>query len=120
MTTPAQQEIIVRTYLKAMEAGDLDATLACFDPEGVVHSPVYGEVPVAPFYRKLFDDTISASVRIHTIYAAAGDAAGRWAAHFAYEWMRKDDVRIDTDLVDLFEFSGTSGLIKSLKIIFDR
>ena len=45
---------------------------------------------------------------------------GRWAAHFAYEWVRKDDVRIDTDLVDLFEFSETSGLIKSLKIIFDR
>ncbi|KXU30478.1 hypothetical protein A0J57_24875 [Sphingobium sp. 22B] len=119
MTATAPQENIVRTYLKSMEAGDLDATVACFDPEGVVHSPVYGEVPVAEFYRKLFDDTISASVRLRTLYGAVGDP-GRWAAHFAYEWVRKDDVRIDTDLVDLFEFSETSGLIKSLRIIFDR
>lgn len=118
MMSPAAREAIVRSYLKAMEAGDLDATVACFDPAGVIISPVYGEVPVGDFYKKLFADTVRAVVDIHTIYAAPADE-GRWAAHFAYTWERKDGPLVVTDLVDLFTFDERSGKIGRLKIIFD-
>lgn len=114
----ATREAVVRSYLKAMEAGDLDATVACFDPTGVIVSPVYGEVPVGDFYRKLFADTVRTVVDIHAIYAAPSDD-GRWAAHFAYTWERKEGPLVVTDLVDLFTFSETSGMIARLKIIFD-
>lgn len=119
MSIAAEREAIVRKYLKFMEAGDLKETVACFDPAGIIRSPIYGDVPVAAFYERLFADTISASVSIHTIYGAAR-VDNRWAAHFAYHWVRKDQPPFDSDLVDLFEFSEQSGLIKSLKIIFDR
>lgn len=112
------KEAIVRAYLKAMEAGDLDATVACFDPAGLIVSPVYGEVPVGDFYRKLFADTVRAVVDIHTIYAASGNE-NRWAAHFAYTWERKDGTLVVTDLVDLFTFDEGSGKIGRLKIVFD-
>jgi ketosteroid isomerase-like protein len=111
-------EEVVRTYLRAMEAGDLDATIACFDPTGIIQSPVYGDVPVADFYQRLFGDTVKATVRIHTVYCSTADRQ-RWAAHFAYGWVRKDGATIDTDLVDLFEFGGATGLITRLKIVFD-
>lgn len=118
MMGSAAREAIVRTYLQAMEAGDIDATVACFDPAGVIVSPVYGEVPVGEFYRKLFADTVRAVVDIHTIYAAPAEI-GRWAAHFAYTWERKDGSLVVTDLVDLFTFDEGSGKIGRLKIIFD-
>jgi len=118
MNAGATREQIVRRYLKAMEAGDLDATRACFDPGGIIVSPVYGEVPVGDFYQKLFADTVRTVVEIHTIYASPVDP-NRWAAHFAYRWEKTDGSTIVTDLVDLFEFSGRSGLIARLRIIFD-
>lgn len=110
-------EQVVRRYLRAMEAGDLDATVACFDADGIICSPVYGEVPVRPFYQKLFDDTVSVRVRVHNVYSSTSEPSS-WAAHFAYQWVRKDGSTTDTDLVDLFEFGGSSGLIVRLRIVF--
>lgn len=118
MSEFGKPEAIVRAYLKAMEAGNLEATVACFDPAGVIVSPVYGEVPVKDFYQKLFADTVSTVVNIHTVYASA-DHPYRLAAHFAYRWDRKDGSTLVTDLVDLFEFSEQSGKIARLKIVFD-
>lgn len=118
MTGKLDREIVVRTYLRSMEAGDLAATLACFEPAAVIFSPVYGEVAVVPFYEKLFADTVSAEVDIHTIYASPS-VAHRWAAHFGYRWARNDGSVTATDLVDLFEFRPGGNLIERLKIVFD-
>ena len=114
----SSRELIVRRYLKAMEAGDLEGVLACFNPDGIIVSPVYGEVPVGEFYTKLFADTVAAAVDIHTIYASPVDP-NRWAAHFAYRWEKTDGSSLVTDLVDLFDFGGKAGLIARLRIIFD-
>lgn len=114
----AKREAVIRTYLAAMEKGDLAATLACFDPAGIVISPVYGEVAVAPFYDRLFADTASAKVDIHTIYASVG-RSDCWAAHFGYQWQRMDGSNVATDLVDLFQFDEHADQIAELKIIFD-
>jgi ketosteroid isomerase-like protein len=109
---------VVRRYLAAMEQGQLDQVLACFTPDGIIVSPVYGEVPVGPFYEKLFADTISAQVNLGAIYQDI-ECEERLAAQFAYVWERRDGSRIATDLVDLFEFAPGSDRIARLKIIFD-
>ena len=49
--TRALREDVIRRYLKAMEAGDLKATVACFAAQGIVVSPVYGEVAVGEVLR---------------------------------------------------------------------
>jgi ketosteroid isomerase-like protein len=109
------RETTVRTYLAAMARGDLDAVLSCFTPDGKVSSPVYGGVPVADFYRRLFTETASASVQIHTIFASEH----KLAAHFAYQWVLKSGAKTATDLVDIFEFAPGSDRISHLQIIFD-
>jgi hypothetical protein len=111
-------EDVIRRYLSAMEACDLDGVLACFAADGMITSPVYGRVAVRPFYERLFADTLSVEVGIHHIYRATDDP-GRWAAHFAYRWERRDAPPMSTDLIDLFEFDSATMLITHLRIIFD-
>lgn len=108
----------IRAYLSAMEQGDMEGVLRCFSEDGIIRSPVYGEVPVERFYEKLFADTKSAEVHIKAIYASVDDE-NRWAAHFGYRWVKVDGSVVDTDLVDLFEFDGEKALIASLRIVFD-
>lgn len=109
------REQTVRTYLAAMAAGDLETVLACFTPDGKISSPVYGGVPVADFYRRLFADTANATVQLHTIY----EAENKLAAHFAYHWELKSGPKTTTDLVDIFDFAPDSAQITHLQIIFD-
>ena len=112
-------EQTVRTYLQAMEKGDLAATLACFAQGATVQSPVYGQMPVEPFYERLYGDTVTAKVDIRNVYRAS-DSDIHWAAHFDYEWTKTDGKSLASTLVDLFRFDASSGLIAHLEIIFDR
>lgn len=111
----AAREACVRAYLTAMAAGDLAGVLACFTDDGKVSSPVYGGVPVADFYRRLFADTASAEVELRTIFTAEHQLA----AHFAYRWVLHSGARTHTDLVDIFDFTPGSNKISHLQIIFD-
>lgn len=109
---------VIRRYLAAMEACDLNGVLACFAEDGMITSPVYGQVPVRPFYERLFADTVSVQVTIRHVYQATDDP-GRWAAHFAYGWERRDAPAVSTDLIDLFDIDPATTLITHLRIIFD-
>ncbi len=106
----------VKRYLGAMEAGDLETVLGCFEEHGTVVSPVYGEVPVRPFYEKLFADTVRAEVRLEQLYFSE-DGAGI-AAHIDYFWERQDGSRMHVDMVDLFRFQTGSERIDRLLIVF--
>lgn len=112
------RDSVVRSYLKAMERSDIVGVCACFEPDGLVRSPVYGKVPVRPFYERLFADTVRAEVNLYTLYAGV-DQPEQLAAHFGYVWLKTDGSRIETDLVDLFQFREGSDLIAHLSIIFD-
>jgi len=113
--TDVRAETIV-TYLGAMERGDLNMVCACFTPDAIVQSPVYGEMLVRPFYQQLFDDTVKVEISVRQIYCGR-DSTDSWVAHFAYKWQRKSGEDIDTHLIDLFDFVGDR--IARLRIIFD-
>jgi len=108
---------VVRAYLSAMAAGNLDGVVACFTADGRVTSPVYGGIPVADFYRRLFADTVVAEVGLREIYT--GETGERLAAHFDYCWKRIDGTTTACALVDLFDFAPGTALIDHLTIIFD-
>lgn len=112
------REAVVRRYLKAMERSDIEAVCRCFEPEGVIVSPVYGVVPVRPFYQRLFADTQYAEVDLYCLYSGI-DQPELLAAHFGYVWLKTDGSRVETDLVDLFRFRVGGDLIARLAIIFD-
>jgi len=113
------REEVIRSYLRAMENGDMAATLACFTLGATVKSPVYGNMPVEPFYENLYGDTTSAKVDIINIYGSV-ENEDAWAAHFEYKWTRKDGQSLASSLVDIFTFGEVSGKIEHLEIIFDR
>ena len=108
----------VRRYLTALANGDVDGMAACFTADAVVVSPVYGTVPVRPFFEKLHADTISAEVEIRTIYVAE-DRADRVIAHFAYRWTRHSAPAIDTHVLDLFDLTPDGQRIVRLRILLD-
>ena len=119
--TPHHQtsrERLIRSYLKAMERGDLAGVLSCFQQDAVIISPVYGLEHPARFYERLFADTIETSLSIHSIYASTQDET-LWIAHFTYEWRRKSAPTIQTNLIDLFEFAEDDHRLKRLRIVFD-
>ena len=113
------RETVVRDYLAAMEKGDLAATLACFREDATVTSPVYGGMPVKPFYEQLYGDTVSATVEIRQIYCSVSDEH-QLAAHFGYQWTKRDGASLSSSLVDLFHFAEGQEKIRHLDIIFDR
>jgi len=94
----------VRRYLAALANGDLEGMVACCTATAVVVSPVYGTVAARWFFETLHADTVSADVEIIAIYAA-DDRSGRVIAHFRYRWERRSAPKIDTDVLDLFEFA---------------
>jgi|GEM_PF-1881887 len=107
----------VRRYLSALASGDLEGMAACCTATAVVVSPVYGTVPARSFFEQLHADTVSANVEIIAIYAA-DDRSGRVIAHFRYQWERRSGIKIDTNVLDLFEFAPDAR-IERLKIVLD-
>lgn len=114
MTTA--HEVTIRRYLQAMEVGNLPGVLACFTPDAMIASPVYGEGPVLPFYKALFADTVRTSIVIRELYRS-DQRSDRWIAHFDYVWMRRDQPDMNTELIDLFELDRSSGRIMKLRIV---
>lgn len=110
---------IVKRYLEVMQAGDLAATFACFHADATVTSPVYGTMPFQPFYERLYGDTVSAQIDIRDIYSSVLNP-DHWAAHFGYQWTRRDGASLSSNLVDLFQFRHGTELIEHLDIVFDR
>ena len=113
------REKIVRQYLVSMEMGDLEATCACFSDGATVTSPVYGSMPIRPFYERLYGDTRAAKVDIRDIFSSVGNA-DHWGAHFDYKWTRHDGTSLSSSLVDIFRFVPGMEKIEHLEIIFDR
>ena len=110
---------LIRRYLAFMAAGDLDGVVSCFCEDGVVVSPVYGTVPVRPFYEKLFADTIHAEVAVRAVYISQ-ERQDRAIAHFGYKWERRGQPTLDTHLVDFFDLDLAQQCIARLRILFDE
>ena len=44
---------VIRAYMAALDAGDYEAIVELFAPEGVVTSPFLGTLPAAEFFERL-------------------------------------------------------------------
>jgi ketosteroid isomerase-like protein len=111
--TPSERAV---AYLAALERADLDAILALFADEGVVHSPLYGTKPAADFFAGLFADT-ARSVLTHKATFIAEDGTGL-ALHFDYQWTLANGEVVTFEVVDVFRLAG-DGRFASMTIIYD-
>jgi len=111
-------EILCKSYLAALNAGDLEAVLALFTPNAVVYSPLYGKKNARDFYTELFQDTAeSETTHINTFLSP--DDNSSVALQFKYVWTLDNGEKVEFECVDVFKVCPTSKRFTELKIIYD-
>jgi len=108
---------ILETYLKSLEAGDAETIVKLFSEDGIIHSPLYGDMPVKKFFKDLFADTIQSTIMLLNVFQSTTNSDTA-AAHFKYEWILKDGTKTNFEAVDVFNFDE-HGKIKEMTIIYD-
>lgn len=111
-------EQLCKTYLAALNEGDLDKVLSLFDPGATVVSPLYGTMPVEAFYRDLFADTSRSVTRLLNIFDKSGDGAAV-ALHFHYTWTLASGKVVAFECVDVFELTAARDRFAKLTILYD-
>lgn len=107
---------VIKAYFHGLEKVSYEDIIKLFSPNAVVHSPLYGKVEAACFYKELFADTQNSKIVLKNIFVSP-DQPNTAAAHFIYSWTMKDGTFVQFECVDLFEFA--LDMIASLTIIYD-
>jgi hypothetical protein len=109
----------VAAYLRALGHADLAGMLALFTPDAVVHSPLYGTLPAAEFYPRLFADTASATLTLlGTMRGTSVEGRALLSFLFHFDWVLPNGTRAPFDVVDVAEVDD-DGLISRLRIVYD-
>ncbi len=111
-------EKLCKEYLQALNDGNLNNVLNLFTTNGVVISPLYGEMSVNKFYTDLFNDTNQSDTRLLNIFISSMDDTSV-ALHFQYKWTLKSGKIVEFECVDVFEITEDKKQFKKLKIIYD-
>lgn len=109
---------LLKTYFQELEKGSYQDILKLFAKDAKVHSPLYGQMEAARFYKQLFLDTQTSKITLKNIFVNPenDDIA---AAHFMYAWTLKDGTLVRFECMDVFEFVPQSDQIQCLTIIYD-
>ena len=105
-------------YVAALEAGDLAAVLALFEPAASVVSPLYGEVSAQDFFAAAITDTQAAKPELLQVYVAE-DRPSSVAARLRYGWTLSSGFATDLEAVDLFELNEAGDRFTRLTIVYD-
>lgn len=111
---------IADSYLDGLGRKDLDQVLSLFDANGLVSSPLYGELPASEFYPQLFSDSQSSTLTLKGVTTGKSveedqELVSIW---FHFAWTLANGEPADFDVVDVLEIDR-SGLIRKLHIIYD-
>jgi ketosteroid isomerase-like protein len=61
---------IIKIYFKNVETGNIEAIINLFSEDGIVHSPLYGDIPAKDFYEDLFADTSQSIITLINTFEA--------------------------------------------------
>ena len=114
----ARVEELCRSYLTAMESGDLDALLSIFTEDATATSPISGKQPVRDFYSYVMRITSARSMTLRTIFTGVSDPS-RAAIHFAYTRTVGNGKPATIEGIDVFELTGDLRKFTSVTIIYD-
>ena len=110
---------LVREYLRAIGAADLDGVAALFTEGAVVHSPLYGPMPARPFFARLFADTASAELTLRAVMHGTDTSGATMVSFlFHFDWRLPSGVAAPFDVVDVARLSG-DGLVEELHLVYD-
>lgn len=106
-------------YLSALRGADSAAILSLFTEDALVHSPLYGPLPAAEFYRILFSDTGAARPTLRgTTQGATPDGTRLASIWFRFEWELPTGRQVTFDVVDMLELAEEDR-IAALHIVYD-
>jgi len=111
-------EELCRSYLAAMENGDLEALLSIFTEDAVATSPISGKQPVRDFYSYVMRITSARSMTLRTIFTGVSDPT-RAAIHIAYTRTVGNGKPATIEGVDVFELTEDLSKFTSVSIIYD-
>lgn len=111
-------EDLCRSYLAAMESGDLEALLANFADDATATSPISGKQPARDFYTYVMRVTSGRSMTVRTIFVGASDPL-RAAVHVAYTRTVGDGKPATIEGVDVFELTEDRSKFAAVTIIYD-
>lgn len=111
-------EQLCQSYLDALNEGSLEQVLGLFTENGVVDSPLYGEMPATDFYKALFADTSKSETSLLNVFLPAQDGLSV-ALHFNYVWTLHSGKVVDFECVDVFHVNASKDKFTKLKIIYD-
>jgi hypothetical protein len=117
MTLKPEPTICMR-YLEALNQGRLDKVLALFEADAMVASPLYGTMPAATFYTRLFKDTRRSETTLLNIFRSTHTNTSM-ALHFRYNWTFRNEKVVSFECVDVFETTADGNRFKKLTIIYD-
>lgn len=112
-------DALVATYLAGVADGDVAALLGLFADDAVVHSPLYGPLPPAEFYPRLFADTGAAHLTLRSVLRGHDtDGTATLAFWFHFDWRLPSGAAAPFDVVDVARLDG-DGLITELHLVYD-
>ena len=114
----AEVEKLCRSYLAAMESGDLEALLANFTDDATATSPISGKHSVRDFYSYVMRVTSGRSMKLKTIFIGVSDPT-RAAIHVAYTRTVGSGKPATIEAVDVFELTKGCAKFASVTIIYD-
>lgn len=103
-------------YLDGLGKANLPTILNLFTPAALVISPLYGSVPAASFYHKLFADTQTSEVELKDVLT--NEAQRTACLFFIYRWTLSSGELVTFEVIDYLAFNE-KGLIDSLQIVYD-
>lgn len=111
----------VRRYLRHLHAGDTAGLVACFEVDGIVHSPFLGTMKARDFFTRLAQASSQSVITLIDLFASVlpADDAVRVAAYFRYDWTLSDGRLVDFTCVDVFGFRPGNPRIESMHIVYD-
>lgn len=108
-------ETIAQAYAHALATNNYDAITSLFADDGVVNSPVYGNMTARAFYENLFKKNIYSDIRVKNIFRESNDP--HIIALHLFLKAKVPDVQVN-DCIDILKVND-AGKISSLTIIFD-
>ncbi|AOS60873.1 nuclear transport factor 2 family protein [Actinoalloteichus hymeniacidonis] len=116
-TAQTQTRRTIDRYLRLLAAGDAAGVLELFTDDGVVRSPMNGEIPAREFYPELAATTARSEITPVDVYLST-EQPNCAAVRFRYDWRLPDDTATAFDCVDMLTLDET-GRITELRIVYD-
>ncbi|GKS92307.1 nuclear transport factor 2 family protein [Acidovorax sp. SUPP2539] len=112
----------VKAYLGHLHASDTEGLIACFEDDGLVHSPFLGTLGAREFFHRLAQASNGSVITVLDLFASVAPQDGgavRIAAYFRYDWTLSDGREVTFTCVDVFTFDPGSPRIRAMQIVYD-